>query len=110
MNNPIPRPAVSKNVSGMEINRISTKIVAREPRAMRMSDSGTVAGSSMPASRSASRISVASPAKKTSLPSAPVCQPVTESVSPSAWLPAYQSVNAEIAWTRPATHASRSPQ
>ncbi len=72
--------------------------------------SGTVAGSSIPASRSASRISVASPMKKTSFPRAPVCQPVTESVSPSAWLPAYQSVNAETASTSPEIHARRSPQ
>ena len=64
----------------------------------------------MPASRSASRIRVASPQKKTSLPSAPVCQPVTESVKPSAWLPEYQSVKAEIASTSPAIQARRSPQ
>ena len=67
--------------------RMSMKIVASEPSAIRTRLSGTVAGSSIPASRSASRISVASPTKKTSLPSAPVCQPVTESVRPSAWLP-----------------------
>ena len=53
---PIPRPAVSKNVSGIEIRRISTKIVASEPSAIRTRLSGTVAGSSIPASRSASRI------------------------------------------------------
>ena len=34
----------------------------------------------------------------------------TYDVSPSAWLPAYQSVNAEIASTSPETQASRSPQ
>ena len=107
---PMPRPAVSKNVSGIEITRMSTKIVASEPSAIKTRLSGTVAGNSIPASRSASRIRVARPAKKTSLPSAPVCQPVTESVSPSAWLPAYQSVNAEMARTSPAIQARRSPQ
>ena len=107
---PIPRCAVSKNVSGIESRRMSTKIVASEPNAIRTRLSGTVAGSSIPASRSASRISVASPMKKTSLPSAPVCQPVTESTRPSVWPPEYQSVKAETARTSPATQASRSPQ
>ena len=107
---PIPRPAVPKNVSGIEMTRMRTKIVASEPSAMSTRLSGTAAGSSMPASRSASRMSVARPMKKTSLPSAPVCQPVTDRVSPSACVPAYQSVNAEMARTSPAIQASRSPQ
>ena len=107
---PIPRPAVAKYVSGIEISRIRTKIVASEPNPISTRLSGTVAGSSIPASRSASRISAASPMKNTSLPSEPVCQPITESVSPSAWVPEYQSVNEEMARTRPATQARRSPQ
>ena len=48
---------------------------------------------------------MASPTKKTSLPSVPVCQPVTESVNPFGSVPAYQSVNAESVSTSPETHA-----
>ncbi len=53
---------------------------------------------------------MASPTKKTSLPSVPVCQPVTENVKPFGSVPTYQSVNAEIVRTSPDTHASRTPQ
>ena len=53
---------------------------------------------------------MASPMKKTSLPTAPVCQPVTASVRPFGSVPAYQSVNAEIVRTSPETHATRTPQ
>ena len=64
---PIPRPAVSKNVSGIEMSRMSTKIVASEPSAISTRLSGTVAGSSIPASRSASRISVGEPEEEDEL-------------------------------------------
>ncbi len=67
-----------------------------------------VAGSSMPASRSATRASTARPMKKTSLPSVPVCQPITLVVGPSPE-PTYQPVKAEIARTRPDTQVSVSP-
>src|SRR5215471_180645 len=87
-----------------------TKITASAPSAIRTSRSGTAAGSTIPASRDDSRISVASPMKKTSLPSVPVCQPVTENVRPLGSVPTYQSVNAEIARTSPEIHASRVPQ
>jgi hypothetical protein len=97
-------------VSGTEISRIRTKITASAPSAIRTSRSGTAAGSRIPAARVASRISVASPTKKTSLPSVPVCQPVTENVRPFGSVPTYQSVNAEIVSTSPETQASRTPQ
>jgi hypothetical protein len=107
---PMPRFVTAKYVSGTDKRRMRTKIVASEPSPSSTRLSGTVAGSAIPASRRASRMSVASPMKKTSFPSGPVCHPLTDSVNPSAWLPAYQSVNAEIARTRPATQAIRSPQ
>jgi hypothetical protein len=47
--------------------------------------------------------------KKTSLPSVPVCQPITLVVGPSPE-PTYQPVNAEIARTRPETQVRVSPQ
>src|SRR5579884_4476410 len=106
----MPRPVERKYVSGTEMSRMRTKITASAPRAIRISRSGTDAGSVIPASREASRIRVASPTKKTSLPSAPVCQPVTDSVRPLGSVPAYQSVNAEIVRTSPETHARRTPQ
>ncbi len=87
-----------------------TKITASDPNAIRTSRSGTAAGSKMPASRNASRMRVASPMKKTSLPRVPVCQPVTPSVKPFGSVPEYQSVNAEIVRTSPETHARRTPQ
>ena len=46
--------------------------------------------------------------KKTSLPSAPVCQPITPIVIPSPE-PAYQSVNADTASSSPDSHVSRAP-
>ena len=87
-----------------------TKITASAPSPIRISRSGTAAGSTIPALRDASRISVASPRKKTSLPSAPECQPVTPSVIPFGSVPAYQSVNADSVRTSPETQASRTPQ
>src|SRR5207253_3688883 len=106
---PIPRPRQPKNASGIEIRRISTKIVESEPRAITTRLSGTVAGSSMPDSRRATIASTARPMKKTSLPSAPVCQPITAVVTP--WPPpAYQSVKAERLRSRPESHVSRPPQ
>src|SRR6266576_579676 len=106
----MPRAVATKYVSGTEISRMRTKITASAPSAMRTSRSGTAAGSTIPAARDASRISVASPMKKTSLPRAPVCQPVTASVWPFGSVPVYQSVNAESVSTSPETHASRTPQ
>src|SRR4029077_21171360 len=53
---------------------------------------------------------VATPTKKTSWPSDPLCQPDTDSVRPLGSVPEYQLVNAEIVRTRPETHASRVPQ
>ncbi len=47
---PIPRPSFGKNVSGTEINRMRTRIVASAPMTMITRLSGTVAGSSMPSS------------------------------------------------------------
>ena len=47
--------------------------------------------------------------KKISLPSAPVCQPITEIVGPGEPDPAYQSVNAETVSTSAATQVSRPP-
>src|SRR5919204_6839139 len=107
---PMPRPANAK-VSGIEISRTRTKIVASEPSAITTRLSGTLAGSSIPARRNAARPRTARPTKKTSFPRTPVCQPITASVGPSIGAPdvAYQSVNAESASTRPAIHVSRSP-
>src|SRR3954452_7716540 len=106
---PIPRPCQPKNSSGTAIRRIRTKIVESDPSAITTRLSGTVAGSSMPASRSATSAITASPMKKTSLPSVPVCQPMTAIVGPTDPDPAYQSVKAETLSTRPATHVARSP-
>src|SRR5205085_12212168 len=39
---PIPRPPAGRNSSGIEMSRIRTKIVAREPRAITIRLSGTV--------------------------------------------------------------------
>ena len=48
--------------------------------------------------------------KKTSLPRAPVCQPITLSVkAPPDSEPAYQSVKAESIRTSPETSVSSSP-
>jgi hypothetical protein len=47
--------------------------------------------------------------KKTSLPSVPVCQPITLVVGPSPE-PTYQPVKAEIASIKPETHVSVSPK
>ena len=96
-------------MSGTEIKRISTKIVDSEPSAITTRLSGTVAGNSIPDSRSATIASSASPMKKTSLPSAPVCHPMIAVVTP--WPPpTYQSVNAEIARISPESHVSTPPQ
>ena len=38
-----------------------------------------------------------------------MCQPITASVGPAVFGPAYQSVKAEIVSTSPATQASRPP-
>ena len=51
----------------------------------------------------------ARPMKNTSLPSVPVCQPMTAIVGPLDPDPAYQSVKAETLSTRPATQVARSP-
>jgi hypothetical protein len=94
--------------SGIETTRTSTKIVASEPIAIVTRLSGTAAGSSTPSSRSATTSRTASPAKKTSLPRVPVCQPITETVTPSPE-PVYQPVNADTVSTTPVSSVSRSP-
>ena len=86
-----------------------TKIEASEPSPMRMNCSGADAGSSIPAPCSASRINVARPMKKTSLPRAPACQPVTEYVSPFGCVAAYQSMNGERVSTSPAIQVMTRP-
>ena len=47
--------------------------------------------------------------KKTSLPSTPVCQPITASVGPAVSGPAYQPVKGEIVSTSAEIHVSRVP-
>ena len=79
---PIPRPSKGKKRSGTEITRMRTRIVASEPSTMITRLSGTVAGSSMPSSRSTTRTTTARPSRKTSLPITPVCQPMTAIVGP----------------------------
>src|SRR3954468_15733574 len=106
---PIPRPLQPKNSSGTLIRRMRTKTVESAPSAMITRLSGTVAGSSIPDSLSATSASTASPMKKTSFPSAPVCQPITLVVGPSPD-PTYQPVNAERASTSPETQVSWWPQ
>ena len=71
--------------------------------------SGTVAGSSIPVSRRMTSANTASPMTNTSLPSAPVCHPITLVVGPGPE-PTYQSVNAEMARIRPDTQVSRIPR
>src|ERR671934_276197 len=47
----MPRAVATKYVSGTEISRMRTKITASAPRAIRISRSGTAAGSTIPAAR-----------------------------------------------------------
>ncbi len=56
-----------------------TRTVAVAPITATTIPLGTLGGSSTPKMRSERTRSAARPAKKTSLPSVPVCQPVTES-------------------------------
>ena len=84
-------------------------MVESAPSAITTRLSGTVAGNSIPDSRSATRASTASPMKKTSFPSAPVCHPITLVVGPSPE-PTYQSVKAEMARISPEIQVRRWPQ
>ncbi len=104
---PTPRPAKKKS-SGIENTRTSTRTVAIEPSAIVTRLSGTAAGISTPISRNATTRTTSTPTANTSLPSVPVFQPVTDTVTPSLG-PVYQPVNAETASTNPASRQSRSP-
>ena len=73
--------------------------VARAPSPITTRLSGTVAGSSIPAWRSPTRASTASPMKKTSLPRTPVCQPITRSSGRRR--SRYQPMRAESVSTSP---------
>src|SRR5437764_1427033 len=84
----MPRPAGGGIESGIEISRIRTKIVAREPSAITTRLSGIEGGSSKPSSLKIVSPSSTRPMKKTSLPSVPVCQAITELVGPARPLPA----------------------
>ena len=103
----IPRPAVSKKDRARSD---SDRDEDRRERAERDQHrlSGTVAGSSI-TSRSASRISVARPAKKTSLPSAPDAarHRQRQSVGLAPRIPVGEHGDRQH---EPAIHASRSPQ
>src|SRR5215471_18208590 len=105
---PIPRPSAGSTESGIEMTRISTKTEESAPRARMTRLSGAEAGSPMPASRKAMIATTAKPMKKTSLPSTPVCQPITASLTPTPE-PAYQPMNDERASTSPDTHVTGSP-
>ena len=106
---PIPRPAGGGIESGIEINRIRTKIVASEPSAITTRLSGIVGGSSKPSSPRITSASSARPMKNTSLPSTPVCHPITASVGPVVSGPAYQPVKGAIVSTSAETQVSRLP-
>ncbi len=97
------------NASGIEISRISTNTVATAPRPITTRLSGSIAGSSTPASRRAYSASTPSPTAKTSLPSAPVCQPITLYVIPPCVGPAYQSVKGDTASSSPESQVRREP-
>src|SRR5437660_6203207 len=80
-----------------------------EPSTITTKLSGTVAGSSIPDSRSATSARTASPMKNTSFPSAPVCQAITLVVGPSPD-PTYQSMKADSIRISPEIQVSRWPQ
>ena len=105
----IPTPRLAKkNVSGIEISRTSTRIVATEPISIASRLSGTVAGRVMPTSRNTTSRTAASPRKRTIFPIAPVCQPRTDTVVPTP-SPVYQPVRAETARSNPKRSVSRPP-
>ena len=97
---PIPRPSAGSTASGIEMIRISTKTAASAPSASTSRLSGTDGGSSNPVSRSATITTTASPTKNTSLPRTPLCQPITDSFTPTPD-PAYQSMNEDSARIEP---------
>ena len=91
------------------MTRIRTKIGGeRAEREHERGSPGTDGGSSKPSSRRTTSASTARPMKKTSLPSTPLCQPITASFTPTPE-PAYQSMNEESMSTSPATQVMRSP-
>jgi hypothetical protein len=69
---------------------------------------GMLGGSSNPVARRTRRAITARPTKKTSFPSTPVCQPVTETVMSSVDT-VYQLMKELSARTRPPSHARPSP-
>ena len=105
---PMPRLSAGSTASGIEITRISTNTVATAPSPSTTRLSGIDDGRSKPYARSATSTTMASPMKNTSLPSVPVCQPITASFTPSPE-PEYQPMKLESMSTSPATQVTRSP-
>src|SRR6059058_5556933 len=80
--------------------RMRTNTVATAPSTSTTRLSGIEPGRSNPRVRAPTSTTTASPRKKTSLPRTPVCQPVTESETPSPE-PEYQFMNGESMSTSP---------
>ena len=106
---PIERLTAGSKRSGIEISRQMTITVATAPSTAMRRPTGAVGGSSTPMARSARRTMTARPMKKTSLPSVPEFQPVTESVPRRSPEMEYQLMKGDRRSTMPASQASSSP-
>ena len=106
---PIPRPLAGRNSSGIEIRRIRTKMVAIAPSAMIEQGLRDRGRDSIPnSSRMPAITTTASPSTKTSLPSVPVCHPITLITIPSPE-PEYQPMKDDSISTSPETHVMTPP-